>query len=88
MYNNNNNNNRCTQSNDSCLYLDDEALRRPQEVTSVNVGSDFGHVYSFLLAAERTPDEQTPTLTKVPTHTQLPRSIQGAIRPQSNMLPP
>ena len=77
-----NNNNRCTQQcNDSCLYLDDKTLRRPQEVTSVNVGSDFGHVYSFLLAAERTPDEQTPTLTKVPTQTQLPRSMQCAISP-------
>ena len=49
----------------------------------MNVGSDFGHVYSFLPG-----DEQTPTLTEVPAHRQLPRSIEGPVRPLSNMVPP
>ena len=42
----------------------------------MNVGSDFGHVYSFLQAG-RTPYEQTLTLTKVPS---LTRSCQGLLK--------
>ena len=53
----------------------------------MNVGSDFGQVYSFLAAAGRTTDEHNPPLTKVSTHTQLPRSIEGPIRPLSNLFP-
>ena len=70
------------QRSSSCFYLDNDALRplrRPQELTSVNVESDFGHVYSFL-AAEDT-GRAALTLTEVPTHTELPRFIEGPKRP-------
>ena len=45
----------------------------------MNVESDFGHVYSFL-AAEDT-GRAALTLTEVPTHTELPRFIEGPKRP-------
>ena len=70
------------QRSSSCFYLDNDALRplrRPLELTSVNVESDFGHVYSFL-AAEDT-GRAALTLTEVPTHTELPRFIEGPKRP-------